>query len=54
MTRNNYLKNSFFTFQGYLKLALIVCILATFNPFPFMGIDTPSPFAWALENKVKL
>jgi hypothetical protein len=37
-----------------LKLALIVCILATFNPFPFMGIDTPSPFAWALENKVKV
>ena len=39
-------------FQGYLKLALIVCILATFNPFPMMGMDTPSPFSWALENKM--
>jgi hypothetical protein len=38
--------------QGYLKLTLIVCILATFNPFPFMGVDTPSAFAWALDNKM--
>ena len=37
---------------GYLKLALIVCILATFNPFPMMGMDTPSPFMRALENKM--
>jgi selT/selW/selH-like putative selenoprotein len=37
---------------GYLKLALIVCILATFNPFPMMGMDTPSAFSWALENKM--
>jgi len=39
-------------FLGYLKLALIVCILATFNPFPMMGIETPGAFAWAIDNKI--
>ena len=39
-------------FQGYAKLAIIVCILANFNPFVYLGADaTPSIFQWAMENK---
>jgi len=39
------------TFLSYTKLALIVCILASFNPFVYFG-NTPSAFAWAMDNKL--
>lgn len=38
-------------FQSYAKLALIACIIASINPFVYTGMETPSMFAWALENK---
>ena len=38
--------------QGYAKLVIIVCILAHFNPFVYLGVNaTPSIFQWALDNK---
>ena len=36
---------------SYAKLALIVSILASFNPFVYFG-ETPGVFAWALQNKL--
>lgn len=37
---------------GYAKLVIIVCILAHFNPFVYLGVNvTPSIFQWALDNK---
>jgi len=38
-------------FFSYTKLALIICIIASINPFNFTGIETPAVFAWAQENK---
>lgn len=35
-----------------LKLVLIGVIVAGYNPFPSMNIETPAIFNWALENKV--
>ena len=31
---------------------MILCVLASFNPFPFLGIETPAWAAWMLENKI--
>jgi len=39
------------TFFSYTKLALIIFIIASINPFNFMAMETPPIFAWALENK---
>lgn len=33
-------------------MALIALIVASINPFPFLGMETPSAFAWAIENKL--
>ena len=27
-------------------------VLSSFNPFPFLGVDTPAWAAWMLENKI--
>ena len=35
-----------------LKFIIILCVLASFNPFPFLGVDTPAWAAWMLENKI--
>ena len=38
---------------SYTKLALIVCILASVNPFVYFGDGTtPRAFSWAMENKL--
>lgn len=38
---------------SYTKLALIVCILVTFNPFVYFGQGaTPGAFQWAMQNKL--
>ena len=43
---------TFFSFlQSYTKIALIVCIVASINPFNFTGMETPPVVAWAMENK---
>ena len=34
------------------KFLVILCVLASFNPFPFLGVDTPGWAAWMLENKI--
>jgi len=34
------------------KFLLILMVLASFNPFPFFGLDTPGWAAWMLENKI--
>merc|ERR1711976_127399 len=31
---------------------VILMVLASFNPFPFLGQDTPSWATWMLENKI--
>jgi selT/selW/selH-like putative selenoprotein len=31
---------------------LIACIVASVNPFNFLGIATPGVYAWAVENKL--
>jgi len=36
--------------MGYAKLAIIIALLANFNPFVYLG-ETPSMFQWAMENK---
>ncbi len=35
-----------------MKIALIVAIIAGQNPFQMMGMQTPSAFEWAMNNKV--
>ncbi len=35
-----------------LKFIIILCVLASFNPFPFLGVETPAWAAWMLENKI--
>jgi len=37
---------------GVVKIALIVAIIAGQNPFQLMGMQTPSAFEWALNNKL--
>ena len=41
----------FYSIQSYTKIALIVCIVASINPFNFTGMETPPVVAWAMENK---
>ena len=35
-----------------LKVLFIICIVSGTNPFPWFGLETPSFFANALDNKV--
>ncbi|XP_013393832.1 selenoprotein T2, partial [Lingula anatina] len=37
---------------GLVKIGLIIMIASGFNPFPALGVDTPSAYTWASENKV--
>jgi len=37
---------------GVVKIALIVAIIAGQNPFQMIGMQTPSAFEWALNNKI--
>jgi len=37
---------------GVVKIALIVAIIAGQNPFQMLGMQTPSAFQWALNNKL--
>jgi len=37
---------------GIVKIALIVAIIAGQNPFQMMGMQTPSAFEWAINNKL--
>ena len=39
-------------FVSICKFLVILCVLASFNPFPFLGQDTPGGAAWMLENKI--
>ncbi len=40
-------------FLGVAKIALIVLIVASINPFPFLGFEqSPSWFQWLCENKL--
>ena len=33
-------------------MALIICIVASINPFAYTGMQTPPILAWAMENKL--
>ncbi len=38
---------------GFAKIALIVALLASINPFPFLGYaEAPGWFLWLAENKL--
>jgi len=39
-------------FISIIKFAIILMVLATFNPFQAVGQETPSWAAWMLENKI--
>ena len=40
-----------FLFQVFMKLVLIFLIAAGVNPFNYLGMDTPSFWTWASENR---
>ena len=35
-----------------LKFAIILMVVATFNPFPFLGQETPPWATWMFDNKI--
>ena len=35
------------------KILFIICIVSNTNPFPWFGLDTPSFYTSAMENKVR-
>lgn len=37
---------------GIGKLVLIVLVIGSINPFPLLGVDTPSVYNWFLQNKM--
>jgi len=37
---------------SYAKMALIISIVASINPFNYTGMQTPNILAWAMENKL--
>lgn len=37
---------------GMFKLAMLGMIIVGYNPFPALGVNTPSMFDWALQNKL--
>ncbi|KFM75826.1 Selenoprotein T, partial [Stegodyphus mimosarum] len=37
---------------GIAKWCLIAMVLSNFNPFPVLGMNTPSIFIWMTQNKV--
>ncbi len=40
-------------FLGFAKIAVIVCVVAAINPFPFLGLaEPPSWFQWLCNNKL--
>lgn len=41
----------YFTFQGVMKLLVIVLVVAGINIFEFCGVSTPSFWLWAQQNK---
>ena len=41
-----------FIFQSYAKMALIISIVASINPFNYIEMETPPIVAWAMENKL--
>ncbi|KAI8770865.1 thioredoxin reductase selenoprotein T, partial [Biomphalaria glabrata] len=36
---------------GIIKFILIGLIVAGYNPFPVLNLQTPAVFSWATENK---
>ena len=42
----------FLFFQSYAKMALIISIVASINPFNYIEMETPPIVAWAIENKL--
>ncbi|MFT7810211.1 selenoprotein T2-like [Arapaima gigas] len=45
---NKYLAN----FISYFKFLIIALIVSGQNPFPFLGMDTPTVWSWGQENKI--
>lgn len=39
-------------FISTTKIIILLCIVSGTNPFPWFGLDTPTYFEYALENKV--
>jgi len=39
-------------FFSYAKMALIISIVASINPFNYIEMETPPIVAWAMENKL--
>jgi len=37
---------------GIAKWCLIAMVLANFNPFPALGMNTPNIFIWMTQNKI--
>ena len=35
-----------------IKMILLICLLFSQNPFPYMNLSTPRIFHWALQNKM--
>lgn len=37
---------------SYVKMALLICLLLSQNPFTLLNLPTPSVYQWALDNKM--
>jgi len=46
------LKQTLSQVLGVVKIVLIIAIIAGQNPFQMIGMQTPSAFEWALNNKI--
>jgi len=46
------IRASFAKALSIIKMALLVCLLFSQNPFPLLNIPTPAVYLWALQNKM--
>lgn len=46
------MRSSIAQFLGIVKFVLIGLIISSYNPFTLFGMETPSAFTWALDNKL--
>jgi selT/selW/selH-like putative selenoprotein len=46
------IRASFAKALSIIKMALLICLLFSQNPFPLLSISTPAVYLWALQNKM--
>jgi len=46
------MRSSFAQLLGIVKFILIGLVITGYNPFTLLNMETPSPFTWAIENKL--